>query len=146
MLLAAIGLLIAGCGRAGPPIAPVSGTVRMNGKPLTEGNVCFASAEGFAASAPVKPDGTFRLGSQYGKGIPLGTYRVTVVPPAPEGPVPMIPTAATAKQRPSMIPSKVSKRPKQRFDGSGQGRQPRVQLRSEKRGTLVSSKAAFEMS
>jgi hypothetical protein len=28
----------------------------------------------------VGPDGRFRLVSQYGAGIPLGTYRVTVLP------------------------------------------------------------------
>ena len=104
--LAAFALLLAGCGRSGPPIAPVCGAVRVDGKPLAEGNVSFFSAEGFASSAPVKSDGTFRLGSQYGKGIPLGTYHVAVSPPGLEGPVPMIPTAASAKQRPSIIPLK----------------------------------------
>ena len=105
-ILAALILLLLGCRPAGPPIAPVSGVVRLDGKPLAEGNICFISAEGFAASAPLKSDGAFRLGSQYGKGIPLGTYRVIVVPRDPRGPVPMIPTAAAARKPPSIIPAR----------------------------------------
>jgi hypothetical protein len=106
VMSAALSWSLLGCCPAGPPIAPVSGVVRLDGKPLADGNICFVSVEGFAASAPLKADGSFQLGSQYGKGIPLGAYRVLVMPRSPEGFVPMIPDAATASKRPSVIPAK----------------------------------------
>src|SRR5690606_24888639 len=48
--------------------------------PLTAGVVSFVSATGHTASVPLGADGRFELASQYGKGVPLGSYRVTVLP------------------------------------------------------------------
>lgn len=90
-LLTSISLVVAGCGPSGPSIAPVSGKVVLGGKPLTEGTVCFVSASGYVASASLGPDGAFRLVSQYGKGIPLGDYRVTITPCANKVSLPMPP-------------------------------------------------------
>ena len=73
-------LLLAGCGTSGTAIAPVSGRVTLDGKPLAQGVVCFVSPAGYASSAPLQPDGSFRLVSQYGKGIPPGDYRVAIAP------------------------------------------------------------------
>jgi hypothetical protein len=75
---------VTACGKSGPELAPVSGTVYLDGTPLTEGVVCFVSASGYVSSATVGLDGRFQLTSQYGPGIPLGDYRVTVLPKSPE--------------------------------------------------------------
>ncbi len=85
-----------GCGGAdnAPPIAPVSGRVTFQGQPVAPGVVNFASEAGFAASANLDSDGKFRLVSQYGSGIPHGTYKVTIAPPPPamgEGENPVAP-------------------------------------------------------
>ena len=77
-LLALAGL--EGCGKTGPVIAPVSGTVSLDGARLTSGVVSFASSSGSVSSANLGPEGRFRLVSQYGNGIPLGGYVVTVLP------------------------------------------------------------------
>jgi hypothetical protein len=71
---------LAGCGKPGPKIAPVTGVVALDGSPLSSGVVSFVSASGYVSSARLAPDGRFRLVSQYGDGIPLGAYRVTVLP------------------------------------------------------------------
>lgn len=81
-----------GCTRSGPQIAPVSGTVTLDGKPLPNGVVSFVSEAGFASSAPLDADGRFQLVSQFGQGAPLGTYRVTLsqqsLPPSAESTAP----------------------------------------------------------
>lgn len=94
----------AGCGKSGPPIAAVSGTVTLDGAPLTEGVVGFVSASGYVSSAHLGPDGHFRQTSQYGPGIPLGEYRVTVLPSNPD----LNEMSMMSKQplRPSKIPTK----------------------------------------
>lgn len=80
MVLAAGG----GCSDAKPVFA-VSGQVTFEGKPVTRGVVHFASNAGFGASAPIGPGGTYSVSrSHLGKGIPQGTYRVIVTPPAVE--------------------------------------------------------------
>lgn len=43
------------------------------------------SEDGFGVSAPIGSQGTYSIyRSQYGKGIPLGTYKVIVTPPRTE--------------------------------------------------------------
>ena len=99
-------LWVAGCGVPAPAIVPVSGQVTLNGQPLAQGCVCFASPDGYASSAPLQPDGSFRLVSQYGKGIPPGRYRVTVVPSAEEGLVRMTPETKPRNPATHVIPTK----------------------------------------
>jgi hypothetical protein len=105
-LLAVFVVLLAGCGPSPPAIAPVSGRVTLDGKPLAQGYVCFASPDGYASSAPLEPDGSFRLVSQYGKGIPLGSYRVTIVPRTEEGSVSMTPETKPRNPAANSIPAK----------------------------------------
>jgi hypothetical protein len=69
-----------GCGSSGPPIVSVSGKVTLDGMPLTEGVISFISKSGHVSSAPIASDGTFQLVSQYGKGIPLDGYSVSILP------------------------------------------------------------------
>lgn len=90
-----------GCGKSGPPIAPVSGTVSLDGAPLTDGVVSFVSTSGYVSSAPLGLDGHFRLVSQYGDGIPLGTYRVTILLQNPE------PNEMSMQSKRIALPSKI---------------------------------------
>ncbi len=43
------------------------------------------SPKGFGCSAFIDSEGGYSLRSQYGKGIPQGSYKVAVAPPAPLG-------------------------------------------------------------
>ena len=73
-----------GCsGTAGPPVAPVSGKVSFEGKPVAKGTVNFISDAGFGASAPLNSDGTFTLKSEHGNAVPLGNYKLSITPPPP---------------------------------------------------------------
>ena len=77
--------LLSGCG--GKHESSVSGTVTLNGVPLTTGTVTFHPANGGpVAYGLIKPDGTYTLvtGSQHG--LPSGEYVVTVVATAPPEP------------------------------------------------------------
>jgi hypothetical protein len=76
-------LLAHGCGRNNtPPLSAISGQVTFQERPVTQGEVHFMSEEGFGVSAPIDSQGTYSIcRSQYGKGIPVGTYKVIVTPP-----------------------------------------------------------------
>jgi hypothetical protein len=102
---AMLALVVVGCGRAGPPIAPVSGKVTLNGTPVTNASICFASPDGYGASTLLSADGGFQLGSQYGPGIPHGNYRIAIVPLREDGPMPT-PSGTGASKALSEIPKK----------------------------------------
>jgi hypothetical protein len=77
--------------------------VLLGGKPVDDAVVRFESREmGVSSFSPVGPNGEFRMVSQYGAGLPVGTYRVTVEPPSiPEGlpgQRPVIPTTKVPKR------------------------------------------------
>jgi len=74
-------LAAAGCGGGGPELAAtgtVSGKVTFEGAPVTEGDVNFASSEGYAATVPLDSSGSFLIES-----LEIGTYTVFVTPPSP---------------------------------------------------------------
>lgn len=76
---AAIATAMGGC-NFGPPMAPVSGTVAMDGQPLRFGTVMFQHTEGGQpARAQIQPDGSFVL-STFGPedGARVGEHRVRV--------------------------------------------------------------------
>jgi len=77
--------LCAGCGDGLPKTIPVSGSVRYQGEPLTDGTVVFHPheiPEGLprrTAHGRLQPDGTFTLTTfRAGDGAVPGTYRVTI--------------------------------------------------------------------
>src|SRR5688500_14472551 len=86
----AAGLLVAvlsGCGdgtKPLPELAPVTGTITMDGKPLADAEVLFipASSVGFTAAATTDSSGAYTLqtasGKDSGPGAPAGEYKVTV--------------------------------------------------------------------
>lgn len=78
--MAFLQLAFVGCGRSTPPVAPVNGKVRLNGKPLTTGNVVTMPASGRGAHGVIDSDGSFALRT-FGNndGALLGMHKVAVV-------------------------------------------------------------------
>ena len=100
-------MILTGCGRSdGPRLGQVSGTVTLNGKPVSNGVVTFMSEEGFGASAPLNAEGNYTLRSQYGVGIPLGNYKVIVAPPSAQAQDLAAPSGQPTAQTASEIPKK----------------------------------------
>lgn len=75
-----VGLCLqSGCASSNELLGTVSGTVTLNSAPISEGMLSFISSTGFAATAEVK-DGTYSItSSQYGNGIPIGEYQVSIL-------------------------------------------------------------------
>ncbi len=98
-LLLAAAVTPLGCGPSGPKLVHVSGTVTLDGKPLTSGTVTFvadASKGNTQMGTPagnIGTDGTYKISTEGKNGSPLGWYKVTVVtnfPARRRGPLPSI--------------------------------------------------------
>ncbi len=78
-----------GCGGASHELetAPVSGTVTLDGVPLTSGFVFVIPSRGRGAKGAIQSDGTFVLGTyESADGVQVGTHSLTVSPiPLDEG-------------------------------------------------------------
>jgi hypothetical protein len=74
------------------------------GKPVTEGRVVFSNFQrGIHLTAELRPDGSYEVLSAKGRGLPLETYEVSVIPPPP----PMVLVASEGpprKQYPNIPP------------------------------------------
>ncbi|GHT26474.1 hypothetical protein FACS18942_03980 [Planctomycetales bacterium] len=75
-------ILFVGCGKAGPAVNPVSGTVTLDGQPLTDASIRFTpKGEGEAAAGSTNASGnlagikTLSTGTH---GIVAGEYTVTI--------------------------------------------------------------------
>ncbi len=95
-------MLVAGCGVKRLETAPVTGTVRLDGKPLHRGTVIFTPELGRAATGEIQPDGSYRLSTyKSGDGALVGRHRVAVIarddPPPAKGPM-------SEEVGPSLIP------------------------------------------
>jgi len=120
--------LIAGCGSKGPTMAPVSGTVTLDGKELDGASVNFVPAEGGRpATGQTDASGKFKLTYiNPSDGAPVGKYKVGVsklaegadrmadpskvaggtTPPGTQLSGPPIKGAAAAKPPKSLVPAK----------------------------------------
>jgi len=86
LLLALLVVLSTGCGPKGPPtfdVAPVKGTVTMQGQPLADADVTFyfdgTPPQGYIGStAKTDSAGKYELITNAQKGAPPGSYKVTV--------------------------------------------------------------------
>jgi hypothetical protein len=77
--LAAVLVAVTGCG-GGPKIVPVSGTVTIDGHPLTYGHVQVLPDGYRPASGRIGPDGRFTLTTTIsGDGCAVGTHTVVVL-------------------------------------------------------------------
>lgn len=79
----AVGVLVlgaaVGCGDR-PELAPVSGSVTLNGKPLDFGVVLFAPKKGVPAQGEIQPGGAYSMASlQPGDGASIGPHEVSVL-------------------------------------------------------------------
>jgi hypothetical protein len=80
-----LAFLLLGCGKAEPPLppmAPVQGSVTLDGKPLESGHITlfpqFDSKVGMSAGEI--DDGEYVIYTAGKAGAPLGKYKVTVMP------------------------------------------------------------------
>ena len=94
---------LVGCDGASGPSGTVSGKVTYNDSPVAAGcRVTFAHDEtSKAATGEVGGDGSYSLKMAGESGIPVGSYKITVSPPAVAGPSPDDPEAyAAAMEKP----------------------------------------------
>jgi hypothetical protein len=76
----AFSLTLAGCGESGPKIVPVSGTVTIDGQPLTYGHVQVLAAGWRPASGRLDGSGRFTLTTtEPNDGCAVGTHPVVVL-------------------------------------------------------------------
>jgi hypothetical protein len=74
LLVTVFGLtLIAGCG---PSHGTVTGTVTLNGQPVTDGQVSFLGQDGTIVTSMIDSSGKYRIAQ-----FPVGLAKVTVYPP-----------------------------------------------------------------
>jgi hypothetical protein len=67
------------CGRSRPAVAPVSGRITLDGKPVTTGVVCFHPATGRPATGRIDTDGRYRVGTfTPTDGALPGSHRVVI--------------------------------------------------------------------
>ena len=86
-----------------PPLAPVSGTITMDGKPLAGVQVLFMSPTGYASSGVTDKDGKYDLQFRHfgpGAGPGRNTVMVTNSPADPSIPIESMPP----EKRPQPIP------------------------------------------
>ncbi len=79
-------LLLLGCGKAGPKVAPVSGRVTLDGQPLADADVTFAPESAAAGSASQESSGRTDAEGRYSlktnqdkrDGAAIGTHKVRI--------------------------------------------------------------------
>lgn len=80
-------IAIVGCRRADNR-GEVTGRVTFKGQPVSEGMLIFSNpTTGVFITASLASDGSYRVGTAKGFGLPPGTYRVAIVPASIELPV-----------------------------------------------------------
>lgn len=92
------GLLMTGCG-GGPATGSLQGKVTIKGTPVTGAKLSLRSSAGAGALVDILPDGTLKSGDP----IPVGDYKVSLVPNPPE---PLPPGTKATKAPPTPIPNK----------------------------------------
>ena len=68
-----------GCGDSGPTLAPVRGTVLLDGQPLKFGHIITHPKAGRGANGAIQPDGSFELNSGREPGALIGTHQVAIM-------------------------------------------------------------------
>ena len=79
MLLPVVALCLAGCGKPARELAPLTGKVTYNGKPLRFGAITIEHEYGQPATSKIQSDGTFSLSTHgEGEGAAVGKRRVRI--------------------------------------------------------------------
>lgn len=95
--------LLAGCGSVGPATGSLEGKATLKGLPATGSKVSLiSSGSGAGAMLDIGADGTFKSTDP----LPVGSYKVALVPAPPE---PVAPGTKAAKAGASVIPEKYQK-------------------------------------
>ena len=98
-----------GCHEAQRPWGAVSGVVLQNGKPIEPAIVLFSNRElGVEITAETNAEGRFTMRTDRIEGLPVGTYRVAVMPKPANLPQPeqgMVFTGPPPAIAPSTIPA-----------------------------------------
>jgi hypothetical protein len=101
--------LLIGCQPTGRPVAKVTGTVTLQGKPVPAGIVIFQSEDGLQnVMANIDKQGRFSLKTHDAGGIAPGKYKVAIKPPPQNYETPPLADAAINDPRPldTTIPRK----------------------------------------
>ena len=81
--------MLLGCGKAEEPLGSVSGTVLQQGKPVNGALVLFSNREiGVESTATTDAGGQFTMRLDRAGGLPIGTYKVSVMEPPADRPQP----------------------------------------------------------
>lgn len=103
-------ILFAGCGSASreiDPIFPVTGTVTLSGAPLGDIRIVFENKElAISTMVDVDSEGKYTVLTADGKGLPVGSYVVYLMPPHVEVPLGPIPPDLMKKINDVSFPSK----------------------------------------
>lgn len=79
VVLLTLTVAASGCRKSGPELAPVTGKVTYQGKPLPFGSVVFQPESGKTSTGDIQPDGTFRMVTiGRGDGATIGKNKVRV--------------------------------------------------------------------
>ena len=84
--LAMLGVSCLGCGKGGPSLVPVTGSVMVDGKPADGASLIFFARDASSTlipSAQADASGKFSIITDGKNGIPTGSYDVTVTWPDP---------------------------------------------------------------
>ncbi|VTS08262.1 hypothetical protein [Tuwongella immobilis] len=85
-MLAAMLLLVIGCGESPPVLVPVTGKVEYQGKAVTAGSIILhpMASNAYQKDKPsslLELDGSFTIKTfPFGEGVPVGSYQVTLAP------------------------------------------------------------------
>jgi len=84
-VVAILAAALVGCGKAGPSLVPVKGTITVDGQPAEGAVLIFhpAGGKGSIASAAADTNGAFVITSNGTAGVVAGSYKVTATWPDP---------------------------------------------------------------
>ena len=86
--MAAMMIVMVGCGRSGPASHPVYGKVTFQGKPVASGLIRFSNpGAGIDIMADLQAEGAYSVKTARGTGLPEGNYQVAIEPPRIDAPV-----------------------------------------------------------
>jgi len=99
LLLVALSML-AGCGKKGPELQPVTGIVTFKGAAVADAQVVFENAaQGIYLTATTDAEGKYQVRTIDGEGLPAGEYQIAVRP-APSEEVGLMKDPGTRKDIP----------------------------------------------
>jgi hypothetical protein len=105
VIVVVLGLAMVGCG-SGKRLEPVAGKVTFEGKPVAKAQIRFVNREAAIDMMAVADDnGVYKVVMAKGAGLPVGEYRVAVMPPVVDVPIGQTARPMNVEQR-SNIPDK----------------------------------------